>query len=73
MYGFDCKYKARSFFIVPRLSTEIHLSIQGLLIVIGKPIRSTGVGIVKHYWTSIDSGAIGNIFYMHAALFEIQK
>ena len=40
-------------FIVSRLSTQIQLSISGLLIVMGKPIRNAPLGIVKHDWISI--------------------
>ena len=40
------------FFIVSRLSIKIQLSISGLLIVMGKPIRKAYLGIVKHDWTS---------------------
>ena len=40
-------------FIVSRLSNQIHLSISGLLIVMGKPVRKAYLGIVKHDWTSI--------------------
>ena len=47
------KIQVHSFFIVSRLSTEIQLSIQGLLIVIRNPIRNACFGIVKHDWTSI--------------------
>ena len=39
--------------IVSRLSTQIHLSISGLLIVMGKLVRKAYLGIVKHDWTSI--------------------
>ena len=40
-------------FIVSRLSNQIHLSISGLLIVMGKPVRKTYLSIVKDDWTSI--------------------
>ena len=40
-------------FIVSRLSNQIHLSISGLLIVMGKPVRKAYLSIVKHDWTSI--------------------
>ena len=44
-------------FIVSRLSTQIqfiiNLSISGLLIVMGKPIRNAYLDIVKHDWTSV--------------------
>ena len=54
-------------FIVSRLSTKIQLSISGLLIVMGKPIRNVYLGIVKRDWTSIAYGkpflfARGNIW-----------
>ena len=41
------------FFIVPRLSNQIHLSVSGLLIVMRKPVRKAYLGIMKHDWTSI--------------------
>ena len=37
-------------FIVSRLSNQIHLSISGLLIVMGKPVRKTYLSIVKDDW-----------------------
>ena len=40
-------------FIVFRLSTKIRMSILGLLIVMGKPIRKVYLDIVKQDWTSI--------------------
>ena len=44
------------------------------LIKMGKPIRNACLGTVKHYWTSIyDSEPIENIFYLHAAIFEISR
>ena len=39
-------------FIVSRLSALIQLSISGLFVVIGKPVKSAYLGIVKHDWTS---------------------
>ena len=46
----------------------------GLLIVMGKPIRKAYLGIVKHDWTSMFArDAIGNLFYLYAAIFEIPK
>ena len=40
-------------FIVSRLPTQIQLSITGLLIVMGKPLRNAYLSIVKRDWTSI--------------------
>ena len=51
--GFDGKYKVHGLFIVTRFSTEIRISIQGLLTDIRKPITKTCLAIVKHDWTSI--------------------
>ena len=61
-------------FIVSRLSTQIQLSISGLLIVMGKPIRNAYLGIVKHDRNRLFSKEpIGNIFFLHMATFEIPK
>ena len=61
-------------FIVSRPSTQIQLSISGLLIAMRKPIRNAYLGIVKHDWTSfVAREPIGNLFYLHAAIFEIRK
>ena len=48
------QYKVHSLFILSRLSTEIELSIQGLLIVIGKLMRNACIGRVKHDWKSVE-------------------
>ena len=39
--------------IVSRFSTQIQLNISVLLIAVGKPVRNTYLGIVKHDWTSV--------------------
>ena len=39
--------------IVSRLSIQIQMIISSLLIVMGKPVRNTFLGIVKHDWTLI--------------------
>ena len=46
------------------------MSISGLLIVMGKPIRNAYLGTVKRDWTPI---VIGNLFHLHAVIFEIPK
>ena len=72
--GFIDKYKVHSLFIVSRLSTEIQLVIQGLLIVMGKATRSTCLHKVKYDWTFIfGSEPTGRIFYLHAAILKIPK
>ena len=53
VFGFSDKYKVHSLFIVSRPSTKIQLIIQGLIIIMEKPIRNTCFGTVKHDWTSI--------------------
>ena len=50
---FSDKYNVHKLFIVSRLSTNIQLSIQGLLIIMGRPIRNTCLGTVKHDWICI--------------------
>ena len=40
-------------FIVSRLSAIIQLSISGLFIAMGKPIRNAYLGIVKYDWALI--------------------
>ena len=42
-----------SLFIVSRPSSQIQLSISGLLIVMRNPIRNAYLGVVKHDWPSI--------------------
>ena len=46
--GFDGKCKVHSFFVVSRLSIEIHLSIQGLPIVMGNSVRNACLGTAKN-------------------------
>ena len=68
------KYKLHSLLIASRLSTSVQLSISGLLIVMGKWIRNA----ILAQWNMIGhqlfaSELIGNLFYLHAVIFEIPK
>ena len=76
---FDGKCKVHSLFIVSRPSTLIQLSIQGLLIATGKPIRNVCLGTVKHdcasivwRWTHSKHflSARGNIFNSKVAFYN---
>ena len=50
----------------------MQLSISGLLIVMGKPIRNAYLGIVNMIGHRLfASEPIGNLFSLHAVIFEI--
>ena len=53
MPGRDGKSKVDSLFLIFSVSIEIQLSIQNLLIVIGKPVRDALLRTAKHDWTLI--------------------
>ena len=53
MFGFSDKYQGHSLFINSRLLTKIQLSIQGLLLPMGKPIKDACLSTVKRDWILI--------------------
>ena len=58
----------------PGLQAKFSLSISGLLIVMGKPIRNTYLGTVKHDWTPIVCyWANRKPFLLYVVIFEISK
>ena len=66
------------FFIISKPSTQIQLTISGLLIVVGKPVRNTYlISWHTETWLDIDclleSQYEESLFYLHAAIFEIPK